>query len=70
MLIRNPGGMVCPMAQTSRWHLDIPVHGEAHGQQGVPMPLDDRYLRPPADVIGDIEDKDAPYGEDPFNLTP
>jgi hypothetical protein len=34
------------------------------------MPLDNRYLLPLTDVIGDIEDKAAPYGEDPFNLTP
>jgi hypothetical protein len=31
MLTVDPGGMVCPIAQTCRRHFDIPLHVEAHG---------------------------------------
>ena len=34
------------------------------------MPLDNRYLHPLTNVVGDIEDKEAANREDPCNLCP
>jgi hypothetical protein len=34
------------------------------------MPFDNRHLLPLTDVVGNIEDKEAPNREDPFNLFP
>ena len=70
MLISHPRGAVCPVAQPGRRHFDASFYGEAHGQQGVPMPFDDWYLYPLTDVVGDIENKDAPIREDPSDLVP
>ena len=39
MLTVDPRGVVSAIAQPGSWHFDIPIHGEAHGQQGVPMPF-------------------------------
>jgi hypothetical protein len=38
--------MVSAIAQMGRWHFDVPFHGEAHGQEGIHVPLDNWHFLP------------------------